>query len=69
MAEIKISMVAARVNAGLTQTDISNSMGVNRATVVSWERGYTVPSADKFQQFCELCKIPMDNVLLPKEST
>lgn len=69
MAEIKISMAAARVNAGLTQTDVSMSLNVNRATVVSWERGYSVPSADKFQRFCELCKIPMDNVLLPKEST
>lgn len=69
MAEIKMSMRAARVNAGLTQTDIAKAVGVNVSTVVSWEKGYSIPFADKFKRFCEMCNVPMDSVLLPNDPT
>ena len=38
MAEFKISLAAARVNAGLTQNDVANVLKVGKQTVVSWEK-------------------------------
>lgn len=69
MAEIKLTMVAARVNAGLTQTEIAKALGVNVSTIVAWERGHSIPLADKFRKYCQACNVPMDNVLLPNDPT
>lgn len=39
MAEIKISLAAARVNAGLTQSDVAQMLKVGKQTIVNWEKG------------------------------
>lgn len=36
---IKISQKAARVNAELTQQQVANMMGVQKATILNWEKG------------------------------
>lgn len=69
MAELKITMAAARVNAGLTQGEIARLMGVGKTTIVNWEKGHTVPSVERFRRFCEICGIKSDDVLLPKFAT
>ena len=63
--DIQISIAAARVNAGLTQAEMAEKLGVSKATIVSWERGKTVPKINQFQAFCELCKLPMEYIFLP----
>lgn len=41
---MKITLKAARVNAGLTQKDASKAIGVSNQTISSWERGISYPS-------------------------
>lgn len=62
MEDFKITIAAARVNAGKTQAEVAKALHVNRGTVLSWESGKTCPSVEKAQEFCEFCNIPFDKV-------
>ena len=64
MEQYKITLEAARVNAGLTQKDVADKMGVNRTTIMSWESGKTLPNIAQFDQFCAICKAPKDIIFL-----
>lgn len=61
---MKITLRAARVNAGLTQAEVALALGVNIATVSSWETGKTKPSLENFRKLCALYKWPEDAVVL-----
>lgn len=37
--EFKISLAAARVNAGLTQDEVAKRMHVSKTTILNWEKG------------------------------
>ena len=66
---IKISLKAARVNAGLSQKEVADRLNVSNKTVCSWESGETFPSADKIAILCDLYDIPYDNInFLPNDS-
>lgn len=65
MKDYKISMAAARVNAGLTQTEIAAKMQVSKQTIVNWENGRVIPKPAQFKMFCEICDAPKDAILLP----
>ena len=65
MTDFKITMEAARVNAGLTQQGIADKMGVSRGTIIQWEKGKVIPKPAQFRFFCELCEAPIDCILLP----
>lgn len=58
--KIRISLEAARVNAGLTQKDVCKTLNVSATTIWLWERGDRVPTADKARALCDLYKMPMD---------
>lgn len=60
--EIKITLEAARVNAGLSQKEVANILKVSNKTVGSWEIGKTYPSAEKIDTLCKLYGIPYDNI-------
>jgi len=63
---LKISMKAARVNAGLTQKQMGELLNRNNNTVMAWERGHKIPRADEFQKYCEICGVETSDVLLPE---
>jgi len=65
---IRISLKAARVNAGLTMDDVCKAMNVSKATVLNWEKGYTLPGADKAVQLSELYNLPLENISFCKKS-
>ena len=44
--EAKISMKAARVNAGYTQADMAQKLEVTRVTYIKWENGEGKPYGD-----------------------
>jgi len=62
MSDLKITPAAARVNAGLTQRDVAEKMGVSTNTVINWENGKTVPSVSMAWRLSELYGIPLDNI-------
>lgn len=59
---MKITLRAARVNAGLDQADVARELGVNIATVSSWETGKTQPSLENFHKLCQLYHWPEDQI-------
>lgn len=59
---MKITLRAARVNAGLDQADVARELGVNIATVSSWETGKTQPSLENFHKLCQLYNWPEDQI-------
>ena len=64
----KISLAAARVNAGYLQEVAALKLKVNVATLRSWEKGDTVPSYDKFMEICKLYRYPADFIFCGKHS-
>ena len=66
MEDFKITLAAARTNAGLSQQDIADEMHVSRATIINWEKGKVIPKPAEFRMYCEICKAPMDFIILPE---
>lgn len=65
MEDLKISLAAARVNAGLTQAEVAKEMKVTKNTIVAWERGAREPKMSQARRLSELYNIPLDNIFLP----
>jgi DNA-binding XRE family transcriptional regulator len=64
----KISLEAARVNAGFTQREFAKELGVAHTTVVNWEKGNTEPNMSQLRKISELSGIPMDFIFVPDKS-
>ena len=66
---LKITLKAARVNAGYSQKEVAKKLNVSNKTISSWESGETFPSAEKIGALCELYGISYDNInFLPNNS-
>ena len=59
---IKISIAAARINAGLTQKEVCKTLNISKTTLVSYEKGRTVPDVIMGQKLADLYNIPIDNL-------
>lgn len=60
-----ISLKATRVNAGLTLAVLADKMNTTPKTISNWENGKTAIPMQKFTEFCEICNMPQDNVIVP----
>ena len=65
MEDFKISLAAARVNAGLSQKELADKMNVSRFTICNWESGKVKIGTAQLFLFCELCGIPRKYIFLP----
>lgn len=54
----KISLKAARINAGLNIEEVCKMIGRNKNTLSSWESGKTNISVNDFVTLCKIYKIP-----------
>lgn len=66
---MKISLKAARVNAGFTQSDIASKCRKNKATIVAWENGKTQIDKANLIFLCKLYKMKETDIFLPKMYT
>ena len=66
---IKISLAAARVNAGLTQDDVAKKMGVSKQTIINWEKGRIVPKIPEIKMLTDIYNISEEYIFLPCYST
>ncbi len=66
---MKITLRAARVNAGLTQDDVAKAIKKSKATIVHWEKGKTYIDEANFNFLCRLYGAETDDIFLPYEST
>lgn len=51
----KISLAAARVDAGLKQTELAKAVGVSVNLIIDWEKGRKVPTKEQLEMYCEAC--------------
>lgn len=66
---VKISLRAARVNAGYSQKEAADLLEVSNKTLGNWENGITFPPADKIIAICNLYGVSYDNLnFLPTDS-
>lgn len=68
MEFVKFSLAAARVNAGLSQKEAAEKLGISNKTLCSWENYQTYPSADMVPKICELYGIPYDQINFAQQS-
>lgn len=64
----KISLEAARVNAGYEQKEAAKKLGVTPPTLRSWERGDTLPDYGKVLEIESLYSYPKDYIFFGKRS-
>lgn len=57
---MRLTLRAARINCGMKQKEVADLLGVNVATVSSWETGKTNPSLDNFRRMCGYYHVPED---------
>ena len=62
---IKITMAAARENAGLTQKQLASMCNVSESTIINWENGRTLPSIKKLPLLEKAYGISLDYVKIP----
>lgn len=61
----KISLKAARVNAGLTQDDVAREMHRTKQTIVNWESGATEIKYHDLLDLSELYDMPIEFLRIP----
>lgn len=59
---MKISMSAARINAGLKQEDVAEKLGISRDTIRGWENGKRIPRVDHAYALAAIYGLPIDAI-------
>ena len=60
--KLKISLRAARINANLTLIEAAKKLGVNKSTLLSWEKHSGNVTAINQARLSNLYNIPVDNI-------
>lgn len=60
----KITLKAARVNAGLTQKELAKKIGKSETTIVKWEKDKTGKkiSIENLEKICKVLKIGFNEI-------
>ena len=58
----KISLKAARVNAGLSQKEAAKILDISNKTLCSWENGKTYPDQPMIEKLCILYGVTYDMI-------
>lgn len=59
---MQFTLRAHRINAGLKQEDMAQSLCVSRQTISSWESGKSMPTVDKIESICKMLGISYDDI-------
>ena len=60
---VKMTLKAARVNAGFTQKEAAEKLGISNVTLCNWEKAVSFPDAKQIQMLCELYGVSYDNLI------
>jgi len=63
VANMSISIKAARVNAGLTQAEVGERIGKTKNTIASYENYTTAPDIKTAQAMAELFGMSVDDII------
>lgn len=50
----KITLTAARVNAGFTLDEVAERINKSKGTIIAWEKGKTSIDVHNFKELCDL---------------
>lgn len=64
----KVSLEAARVNAGLSRLEASSRIGVSVTTLASYETGKTAPTLPTLKTMCQVYAVPIDSISFAQKS-
>ncbi len=65
----KMTLKAARVNAGYSQKQVATLLKISNRTVCAWENGKSVPNLKRVAELCALYNVAYDDVnFLPNGS-
>jgi transcriptional regulator with XRE-family HTH domain len=60
---LKLTLEAVRVNAGYTQKEAAEILGISNTTLCAWENGKSFPRADQIAKICELYGVTYDQII------
>lgn len=60
---MSLTLKAARVNKGYTQSEAGEKLGVSRDTIRNWERSKSYPPMDKLMDICNLYEVKLDDLI------
>lgn len=64
---MKVSLQAARVNAGLTQDEMAKKLGVSSRTIIKWESSPGKLKPFIILSYASVCGITVDDIFLPEQ--
>ena len=59
---MRISLKAARINANMSQKQLAEAISVTPKTIMSWEKGKTLPKTDKVEALCNALKTNYNDI-------
>ena len=60
MEVMKFTLAACRVNAGYSQKEASDLLGISNKTLNAWENGKAFPTQPYIDAICKLYGVPYD---------
>ena len=65
---MELTLKAARVNSGLTQAEVANHLGINKGTLVNYEKYRTIPDIGMAKKMASLYGVSVnDLIFLPND--
>ena len=61
---MKITLKAARINAGLLQKEVADKLGVSIHTIMNWEKGRTKPKKHTLMVLSSIYNVNVDDIKL-----
>lgn len=62
---MQLSLEALRINAGMTQQDVADRLGVSRQTVMQWEKGNVKPKELVIYALAKLYDVELNSIRVP----
>ena len=60
---LKISLKAARVNAGLTQAEAAKALGISKSTILNYEKYRTKPDIETSKRMASLYGVSVNDII------
>ena len=64
-----ITLKGARVNAGYTQREVSEILGISNVTIGNWEKGKTFPKVNQVERLASLYGVNINDLIFLKTKT
>ncbi|MGN0512753.1 MAG: helix-turn-helix domain-containing protein [Lachnospiraceae bacterium] len=61
--DIGIKLKQARQEAGVTQTELAEQLGVHQKDISRWENGERTPALETFAKICRILEVSADDML------